>query len=200
MAQHNKEGRREWWNRFESRGVAGFLGSIIEAMQNWQDNTQMRMPGYRDRVAHVGLGPDEGGLNLAMPPERIAALSGRGRKAGETLAARFTPGSAEKLNWENHRWVRFRSTLSTLEDLFGKLARKLDPAAPPFQEGDVPYAELVSKKDAVSYDWERNGQRERAEKALAELREISMAWAASEQRMSEGAPQPTPELRARPKI
>ena len=200
MPKENKEGRQEWWNRFEGRGTAGFLGSIVEAMQNWQDNTQMRMPGYRDRVAHVGLGPDEGGLNLAMPPERIAALSGRGKKAGETLAARFTPGSPEKLNWDNHRWVRFRSTMATLEELFAKLAKKLDPAAPPFQEGDVPYADLVGKKDAVSYDWERAAQQQRAEKALAELRAIALEWTASPEKLSEGAPRPTPELRARPKI
>lgn len=200
MPDDNREGRQENWNRFERGGVGGFLGAIMGAMQNWQDNTQMKMPGYRDRVAHVGLGPDEGGMNLAMPPERIAALSARGKKAGEELSARFSPGGAHKLNWENHRWVRFRSTMATLEEMFGRLAKKLDPAVPPAQPGDLHYIQLVAKKDPVSYDWKRVDQHARAVEAAEDLRKLSAAWAAAAQRLAEGAPHPTPELRARPKI
>jgi hypothetical protein len=38
-------------------------------MQNWSDNMQTHLPGYRDRVLHVCLKPDEGGMNLSMPEE-----------------------------------------------------------------------------------------------------------------------------------
>jgi hypothetical protein len=38
------------------------------------------MPGFRDRIAHVCLGPDEGGLNLDMPrlwrPSPLAPFEG----------------------------------------------------------------------------------------------------------------------------
>jgi hypothetical protein len=160
----------------------------------------MRLPGYRDRVAHVGLGPDEGGLNLAMPPERIAALAGRGRRAGEELAARFAPGSTAKLNWENHRWVRFRSTMAVLEEIFAKVAKRLDPAAAPPQPGDVPYSALVAKPDPVSYDWKRKEQHARAMAAAQELYALAAGWTAAAEKLAEGAPRPTPELRARPRI
>ena len=45
-----------------------------------QDNAQAKMPGFRDRIAHVCLGPDEGGLNLDMPrlwrPSPLAPFEG----------------------------------------------------------------------------------------------------------------------------
>lgn len=200
MPPDNAGGRQELWNRFEKKGLGGFFGAILESMQNWQDNTQMRMPGYRDRVAHVGLGPDEGGLNLDMPPERISALSDRGKRAGEELARRFRPGSDATLNWENHRWVRFRSTMAVLEQMFGKIGKRLDPAEPAPQKGDPPYAELVARRDPVSYDWKREPQHAWAVEATKKLQSLAAAWTASPERFSEGAPRPTPELRARPKI
>jgi hypothetical protein len=43
------------------------------------------MPGYRDRVVHVKLAEDEGGLNLSMPPKIIEALGERGELAGNCL-------------------------------------------------------------------------------------------------------------------
>jgi len=200
MPGDNSKGREESWNRFEPAGVIGFVWAIIEAMQNWADNTQMRLPGYRDRVAHIGLGPMEGGLNLAMERDLILALSKRGAKAGEELVARFTPGSDRRLNWENHRWVRFRSMLALLEEVFGKIAPKLDPKALPPQPGDPSYAALVAKQDPVSYDWRRSSQQAQAMQATEELRQISAAWTAATERMSVGAPKPMPELRARPRI
>jgi len=200
MPDDNSKGREESWNRFESKGVMGFVWAIIEAMQNWADNTQMRLPGYRDRIAHIALGPKEGGLNLAMQRDLILALSKRGAMAGKELAARFTPGSGRKLNWENHRWVRLRSMLAILEEVFGKIAPKLDPDALPPQPGDPPYTDLIAKQDPVSYKWSGPPQHTQAMQAIAELRQISAAWTAAGERMSAGAPKPMPELRARPRI
>jgi len=39
------------------------------------DNTQLQVPGYRDRVVHVYVDKDEGGLNLNMPPQYVKRLS-----------------------------------------------------------------------------------------------------------------------------
>ena len=86
------------------------------------------MPGYRDRVVHVKLAEDEGGLNLSMPPKIIEALGERGERAGELLAGRFAPtptgnqvlidpktGEPVVLTWDNHRWVRYRSFMAAVE-------------------------------------------------------------------------------------
>src|SRR5439155_23097721 len=78
----NSAGNNDRWIRFEwdpaskehlpgSTRLLGFLSAILAAMQNWSDNTQARLPGYRDRIATVTLTDEEGGLNLNMPPLRI---------------------------------------------------------------------------------------------------------------------------------
>jgi hypothetical protein len=47
------------------------------------------VPGYRDRVVHIGLEPEkEGGLNLDMSTDTIDTLTTRGRKAGGTILSR----------------------------------------------------------------------------------------------------------------
>jgi predicted acylesterase/phospholipase RssA len=93
------------WNPIE--GLVGFLGSIIRTMQNWQDHTQMRLPGYRDRIVHVFLTGEEGGLNLTMPKDRVEALTRRGAAAGQAV---------QKLDWDGHRWTRFRTALAQLQE------------------------------------------------------------------------------------
>src|SRR5439155_6495248 len=104
------------WTRFEQPGKYGllsnFLGAILNAMQNWQDNTQARVPGYRDRLVHVSQRDDEGGLNLDMPEEVVKRLAARGRRAGAALVERFGSGDG----WTEHRWVRFRSCMELTEN------------------------------------------------------------------------------------
>ena len=51
--------------------MGGFLMSIAGAMQNWNDNTQARSAGVRDRVVRVRLSKIEGGMNLNMPSDVI---------------------------------------------------------------------------------------------------------------------------------
>ena len=54
--------------------LPGFLGAIVATMQNWRDSQQCRLPGYRERIVRIALQPDEGGLNLNMPPDKVAAV------------------------------------------------------------------------------------------------------------------------------
>jgi hypothetical protein len=75
------------FNKFD--GLVGFFGALFDTARNWGDTELMAMPGYRDRVVHVKLAGDEGGLNLSMPPEIIEALGERGELAGKLLADRF---------------------------------------------------------------------------------------------------------------
>jgi hypothetical protein len=81
------------------RGIVDFLVRIKDTMQNWRDNTQAELPGYRDRICTIRLKRDEGGLNLEMRTETIARLLGFGKEAGEKLVKKFDFGE--------HRWVRF---------------------------------------------------------------------------------------------
>jgi hypothetical protein len=67
------------FNTFD--GLVGFLGALFDTARNWGDTELMAMPGYRDRVVHVKLAEDEGGLNLSMPSKIIEALGERGAPA-----------------------------------------------------------------------------------------------------------------------
>ncbi len=220
LPKHNSAGT-ERWIRFEwdpkkreqlsgSMQLKGFFGAILGAMQNWSDNTQGRLPGFRDRIATVTLTDEEGGLNLNMPPPRIAGLSERGRNVGMEFTKRFAssnPGSI--LTWPNHRWVRLRSALAALEENLFKINRSC--AAP--LNGDVPYdvwAATADNDELPSYPWQHVSgstdwkyQRQKAVDMLAALRRCSQA-------LQEGQPEPTPldvgaprlrpELRVRPRV
>jgi hypothetical protein len=171
-------------------------------MQNWMDNTQLRVPGYRDRVAHVQLTSDEGGINLNMPTERIAALTERGRCAGEELAARFgpapPPGTA--LTWDNHRWVRYRSTMALIQ---GQLDRFRHAYEWPQQASPRTYHDLIERDSQTppsSYRWDTVAQMVFALGATQDLVGLSRSWGQEPERFSEGAPRPEPELRVRPRV
>ena len=155
MPKSNSAGIQENWNRFafsekldatdgrlvvrEKSGLGklvSFAGALITTMQNWSDNTQSRLPGFRDRIAAVGLTPEEGGLNLNMPSERIKDLTDRGTAAGDEFIARFSePPMNAKMNWANHRWLRMRACLASLETMLSRIERA---CANP-QTGDVDY-------------------------------------------------------------
>ena len=104
--------------------LPGLLAAIKDTMHNWNDNTQLRVPGFRDRIAQVRLRHDEGGLNLRMAPALIRRIAERGACAAETLIAHFFPPQlpppgerpAIRTDWRNHRWVRFRTAAALFEE------------------------------------------------------------------------------------
>jgi hypothetical protein len=75
--------------------VIDFFMMLFDTARNWGDTELTAMPGYRDRVVHVALADDEGGLNLSMPPETVRAIGARGECAGTLLAARFAPNPGD---------------------------------------------------------------------------------------------------------
>jgi predicted acylesterase/phospholipase RssA len=83
----------------ETRSLGGLFGSILKAAKDWQDQLLSTMPGQRERIAHVMLSADEGGLNLTMPPARARTLMHRGLEVGR----RFADGA---LDFDEHRWRR----------------------------------------------------------------------------------------------
>jgi hypothetical protein len=47
------------------RSIIGFVATIVRTMQNWRDESQLAMPGFRDRIV-IRYAPDETGLTLAF--------------------------------------------------------------------------------------------------------------------------------------
>lgn len=92
--------------------LGGFVGSIFGAAKDWQDQLLATMPGQRERIAHVLLSPDEGGLNPSMPPALSRTLMHRGLTVGRA----FADGA---LNFDEHRW---RRALNVYEQLEGTTA------------------------------------------------------------------------------
>ena len=99
-------------------GLFAFLVSIIFSAKDWQDNLQSAQQGYRERIVHVALKPDEGGLNLDMPSTTIGLLSKYGADAGDTLNKEF--------DLDDHRWRRFVIAMVRLESTLFELKRAYD--------------------------------------------------------------------------
>jgi hypothetical protein len=218
----NNSAGTEHWTRFDRDPLdpskvipgldqlTGFLGAIMNAMQNWSDTTLARLPGFRDRIALVTLSKLEGGLNLNMPWERIKPLAERGQGAAAELVARFaTRTSPSRLNWPNHRWVRLRSGLAAIEE--NLLLMEHSCAAP--LNNDPPYDLWMAQTDNAklpSYPWVPDGsggdwraQRRLAEQTLASLRQCAQTLqpaSATSAPLAEGAPRPRAELRVRPRV
>jgi hypothetical protein len=147
MAASNSAARLMGFNRFGD--LPGFLSAIFNAMQNWNDNTQSVLPGYRDRIVTVFLDADEGGLNLDMPADVLARLRARGAAAGSLIAAHFEAPSVLArdvgMNWENHRWLRLRGTMGALKDYLSHFTFGLNnPEAP-----DVTYKQLIEAETGL---------------------------------------------------
>jgi len=198
------------WNRFDAgRGptLGGFLETIKDVTQNWMDNEQVRVPGFRDRIVHITLQPGEGGVNIDMPPAMIRDIAERGRVAGQTLAERFASGPKWDVAeaWEAHRWVRFRSSMYALEGALRSFERGLREVHP----GDKGYEALAARaKDQppLAFPWWSAEQREFALASTRALREIVSAWKLPHQTFGPantddpGPPEPTPEMRIMPKL
>ena len=104
MPEENREGIAQPWTYFEDKPRYGqllaFLSVIVGTSRSWSDELQLLMPGYRDRVVHVSVGDDEGGLNLNMAEPSIRRLSARGVFAGKELVHRFADLETEHpLSW-----------------------------------------------------------------------------------------------------
>ncbi len=170
------------WSSIES--LASFLGSIMRTMQNWTDNTQMRLPGYRDRVVHVFLSPEEGGLNLNMSEETVDALTARGSAAGQAL---------QTLDWDGHRWTRFRTAMAQIQE-------KLDGVEEIYVAG---YRDFLDQHDSTQGRYQRpHGWKRYALDSTDALLRVVHAWREDPDGYrfdNEPLPQPGPDLRLGPK-
>lgn len=216
LSRCNRPNQNESWNRFGDKQwrLAGFLGAILNTMENWMDQTQARVPGYRDRIATVDLAPDEGGINLNMPKEIIERLSKRGECAGEALQRRFDPNLGDKtgLNWENQRWIRYRSFMSVAERTLAQFKLAFNYNSP----GVRSYSDMIKaggpnsnelsqrcgKDDGCPFDGPIVCEVDQKTNAFIDL---ARKWEQSVngngyRTFERGSPQPPSELRIRPRV
>lgn len=194
MAANNNSLIGSVWSRFS--GNLGFYGAIFNCMQNWRDNMQSEAPGFRDRIAHVRLSSTEGGLNLTMPPSVIHALLERGEEAGAQLVEHFAMDASPDIvtNWNNHRWIRYRSVLAALEPY----AQGFRAAWNSTMTWNVPpYISLAAAANSYKFT---TGQAATALKASNHVFDIAAGTAPPNDSLTIGAPRPSTRLAARPEM
>lgn len=193
LPSSNGAGLQPRWNRFDAgsaaRQIGGFVGALIDSMQSWRDNLAARMPGYRNRIVHITQTSDEGGLNLSMPPEAIARLGSRGRRAGELLRTEF--------DFENHAWVRYRAYISALWSHLQPFADAYNHPVPQdesawrFVKGDAPPPPFPSYTLTAA---------EARELAQLTATLVEAFRSTTEPAANAKSPRPRPELRSVPPV
>lgn len=180
------------WTRFD--GLTGFIGALLDTMQNWGDNALLRVPGYRDRVAHVDYTSDEGGLNLDMPADVIARMVERGRCAGLKLTDEF--------DWTNHRWTRYRSTMGVLEEFVEGFRQNWEDAPSLTAPRYLDLVERTENDPKTSYMADWTGPMSQFAKSTTEdVVALAESWLGSAKsfRTTKG-PNPRPILRITPDV
>jgi hypothetical protein len=147
------------------------------------------------------LEDDEGGINVNMPSQLIEKLAARGKCAGEKLVDRFAapPNTAQELSWDNHRWVRYRSTMALIEELLTRIHKRYNAPQP----GDRTYDQLIQRKKNElpnSYRWSNNNHRDFALEATHDLLHLVGQWGKKKRSFRDGDPNPEPELRITPQV
>jgi hypothetical protein len=164
----------------------------VNTMQNWRDRLQATAAGYRDRIVHIRLCPQEGGLNLNMTPEAIRDLSARGQTAGRLIIQHF--------EFSSHMFARYRITMCALQKYLDDLRKSWEQPLPQ-DAGGQQY--IRGTKQAPHYE-------PRSRKLKSEMLEMleKLVTLASEMRFElgnqsfckDGAPRPEPILRNQPKF
>jgi hypothetical protein len=95
------------WVRID--GMGGFMGQMLETMQNWRDTVQSELPGFRDRVYEARLDKEagEGGLNLGMDRATVERLQDRGSRVGGAILETF--------DRDQHVFTRYLMTMQQQE-------------------------------------------------------------------------------------
>lgn len=171
----------------------GFLGAIVDTMQNWRDRLQTTAAGYRDRIVHIKLCPNEGGLNLNMPPDVIENLSDRGKIAGQIIIKHF--------DFSSHIFARYRITMCALQKYLNDLSNSWTQPLPQDKMGH----EYVSgTNDPPHYNPKSNNLRMLMLQALRQLTSLPASWQSQLHKQQsfckDGAPRPELILRNQPKF
>lgn len=170
-----------------------FVGAIIDTMQNWRDKIQATAAGYRDRIVHIKLCPDEGGLNLNMPPIVIANLSERGKIAGQLVIKQF--------DFASHMFARYRITMCALQKYLNDLNNSWTK---PLPQDKLGHEYINGIRVPPHYKPRSNTLAQLMLQTLLELvRQAGRCQSAADKQQSfckDGAPHPEPILRSQPKF
>lgn len=139
------EGYGERWNLFEDKKnpaarFGGFLSAIVSAIQNWNDNSLVRMPGVGDRIERVRLNEDESGFNLDMGPHIIKNIVKNGKEAAEKLVSQFAEqplNSSQSKGWNEQRFVWLCVLLKMLEKRSPEILNALNPTCAHATDSDT---------------------------------------------------------------
>jgi predicted acylesterase/phospholipase RssA len=202
MPTTNMGGIAQEWKRWTGSpwSALSFAGSIVDSARNWTDTLQTMVPGYRDRIAHIYLDKQQGGLNLNMPTDVVEEIAEYGGLAAEKLADRFLRGTDSgeptPMTWDNQRWIRYRSTMEVLRDFLSRFAKSLKNP----ESGDRPYDELILRPADLAPNSYRFGEAERegAHDITRELADLGQEIGDCD--LSRNAPRPKPGLRVRPQF
>lgn len=176
--------------------VFGFVGYIVNTMQNWRDQVQIGMPGYRDRIVHVCHSDDEGGMNLNMKKKIIEDLAEGGAGAADLLRNAFYPGADPRAgSWYNHRRVRMRTLLAGIDQKLRRISVVLGRPGTPDWVGVV-----MDDGDDAAYQFNSQKHREIAQEILSGLAQLGRKLEDSGIDLADGAPRPESEWRPTPRV
>src|SRR5262249_3273670 len=146
---------------------AGFIFGIISTMQNWRDLLQSRAPGHRDRIVHISLSPEEGGMNLNMPQEVLTRIAQKGTAAGDALKG---------FSFDNHYWMRWRILASALQryTIGVAVSDESEPKIPAY-EGAYQLVKMQST-DPPSYKFSSQEKRDGSQKLFEQLMAKGKEW------------------------
>jgi hypothetical protein len=208
LAEHHREGWRDHWNDFGERAdaserLAGFASAMLSTIKDWNDAALARLPGVRDRVVHVWLRPNIGGLNILMTGSQIRSLARLGGEASKKLLRKFSKASAPNgvaRGWNEHRWVRFNVLRGCLSETLAGLtwsvqqSRYSQPLRDQIRDAaDAAPLEGASRASLLA------AQAAALDGALDALMQVERALNAPACAQPY-APEPPPELRIRPRL
>ena len=170
------------------KGIGQFVMAIFNAAKDWQDNLQSILPGYRERIAHVVLKPDEGGINLTMPRELIRMLSGFGAEAGKLM---------QDFEMDEHRWRRFLIALASTETIMEEMHHAYTTESP----GRDDFADFLARypENAGSYAPVSKVWLDSALNRTQEMMDCAERWAKAPLRHAGKIPRPDCNIRITPK-
>jgi predicted acylesterase/phospholipase RssA len=171
-------------------GIPAFFSRLLDAAMSWQDNLQSTLAGDRDRIVHVGLKSDEGGLNIAMPPQLVLRLGEYGAQAGMDMRDEF--------DLDEHRWRRFLVAMDRMDHTLDEIA-----AAYNGQGGIESFAAFLNRypnpPNPVSYKEAARDHLETLKSRVADLADLSRRWEAELQIPDAELPHPKTDLRITPR-
>jgi hypothetical protein len=179
-------------------GLGGFLTRLLYSAKDWQDNLQSTLPGYRERIVHVVLRPDQGGLNLTMSQATIQQLVDYGKQAGTMLRDDF--------DLDEHRWRRFLVSMARMEETLDEVAASYEQVPGRFGDflndyvqNQAPYRQPPTGKEHPSYSQDTKARVDEMLKRATELVELGWKWRADPTIRGGAIPRPATHLRITPK-